>query len=280
MTPKLNDAADIVAAIRESLSKAYRESQHWDVRSPEDDEEQLADYFMERAFTQTLIFLEAAGLPDAATALAKINDEAKKDYSDFSSYSEGIYLVWAAKLESFVEGIEATFVRNKQGTVTKELLDILRATLYSITDRRCFPFPPKDEGEVHSRIEAVLRCVFPDLRNKPSISKPVKNFEPDTGIPSLRTLIEYKYVDSADRVKVVVDEVLADTRGYVSKEWERFIYVIYETARLKPETEWREMLEQNGVGSNTEIIVLSGEPKLPDAAPNRKQPKEKQVTKD
>lgn len=272
MTPKLNTAGDVVAAIRESLSKASHESLHWDARSPEGDEKELTDYYMERAFTQTLVFLEAAGLPNTAAALAKINELAKEDYSEYSAYSDGIYLVWAAKLEAFVYAIDATFVQNKQGTVTKELIDILRATLYSITDRLCFPLPPKNEGEVHSRIEAVLRCVFPDLRNRPSITKPIKNFEPDTGIPSLRTLIEYKFVDSMDRVKTVVDEVLADTRGYPSKDWERFIYVIYETARWKPETEWSEMLEQNGVGNNTNIIVLSGEPKLPDTAANPKQP--------
>jgi hypothetical protein len=272
MTPKLNDPADVVAAIRESLSKASGESQNWDVRSPEDTEKELADYFIERGFTQALVFLEAAGLPNATTALAKINEEAKKDYSACSGYSEGIYLVWGARLEAFIEGIEATFVRNKQGKVTKELVDILRASLYSITDRRCFPSPPKDEGQVHVRIEAVLRCVFPDLRHKPPIAKPIKNFEPDTGIPSLRTLIEYKYVDSMDKVKATVDEVLTDTRGYVSKDWERFIYVIYETARWKPETEWREMLEQNGVGDSADIIVLSGEPKGIEARKTIKQP--------
>jgi hypothetical protein len=58
----------------------------------------------------------------------------------------------------------------------------------------------------------------------------------------------------------VVDELLADTRGYPSKEWDRFIYVIYETVRLKPETEWRQMLKENGVEGSTELIVISGEP--------------------
>jgi hypothetical protein len=164
MTLPLNNPAEAVAAIRESLSKASKESDYWDVRAPEDDEEDLVKYFIERAFTQTLVFLEAAGLPHAVAALAKINEEAKEDYSKYSNYSEGVYLVWPAKLEAFLESIEVTFVRGKQGIVTKELIDILRATLYSITDRRCFSSPPKDEADVHARIEAVLRCVFPDLR--------------------------------------------------------------------------------------------------------------------
>ena len=155
------------------------------------------------------------------------------------------------EVDSYLEAIESIFVRGKSGKVVKDLTDILRATQYSITDRRCFADPPHNETHVHARIEAVLRCVFPDLRHKPPIAKPIKNFEPDTGIPSLRTLIEYKFVESSEDVKRVVEEVVADTRGYHSKEWDRFIYVIYETVRLKPETEWRQMLNANALPLGT-----------------------------
>jgi hypothetical protein len=60
-------------------------------------------------------------------------------------------------------------------------------------------------------------------------------------------------------VKRVADEVLADTRGYVSKEWEQFVYVIYETRRLKPEGQWNELMRASGVGAETQVVVLSGE---------------------
>jgi hypothetical protein len=60
-------------------------------------------------------------------------------------------------------------------------------------------------------------------------------------------------------VKRVVDEVLADTRGYSSKEWERFLFVIYETVRLKPEVQWRAMLRENNIPASTDVIVISGE---------------------
>jgi hypothetical protein len=61
----------------------------------------------------------------------------------------------------------------------------------------------------------------------------------------------------------VSDEVLADTRGYFSRDWERFIYVIYEESRVKPESEWIQMLKECGVPSNTQILVLPGEPIRP-----------------
>jgi len=104
-----------------------------------------------------------------------------------------------------------------------------------------------------------LRCVFPNLKHKPQLTKPIKNFEPDTGLPSIRTLIEYKFISNKLQAKTAAEEVLADTRGYISREWETFIYVIYETRRIKPESEWKQLLKECNV-QNTEIIVLSGEP--------------------
>jgi hypothetical protein len=129
------------------------------------------------------------------------------------------YSFWASRVRQYARAFDTTFGSASPSTVTKDLIDILRATVYSITDEECFSSPPSNEAEMHVRIEAVLRCVFPDLRHKPTIGKPIKNFEPDTGLPSVQTLIEYKFVGSKADVKRVADEVLADTRGYVSKEW-------------------------------------------------------------
>jgi hypothetical protein len=53
---------------------------------------------------------------------------------------------------------------------------------------------------------------------------------------------------------------LADTRGYVSKEWDKFLYVIYETNRFKRENDWNIFLRESGIPLNTSIVVLGGEP--------------------
>ena len=106
----------------------------------------------------------------------------------------------------------------------------------------------------------MLRCVFPDLKHKPTLSKPIKNFEPDTGLASIGTLIEYKFISRPEQVGSIADQILADTRGYVHPEWRSFVYVIYETQRIKPEAEWSLLLTSSGVTENTSVIVLSGEP--------------------
>lgn len=134
------------------------------------------------------------------------------------------------------------------------------ATQYSITDTKCFQSAPSREEEVHVRVEAVLRCVFSDVRTKPPIAKPIKNFVPDTGIPSLSTLIEYKFISTNEEAKRVAEEVLADTRGYVSRDWNKFIYVMYETRRIRSEREWNDLLKSCGAAENTKAMVISGEP--------------------
>jgi hypothetical protein len=266
LAQKLNDPVEIIAAIRETLRKANREASSWDCREPERDEMEAVTFFLERGYTQLLAFLEAAGFPETYKAVADIKREAEKDYSKTECYSEGMYLVWAAKLDDYLLSLDSLFGKDETGRIVKEVVDILRATQYSITDLNCFQQAPQNEAQVHNRIEAVLRCVFTDLEHKPTISKPIKSFVPDTGIPSLKTLIEYKFIQSRKDMKRVVDEVLADTRGYVSQKWNKFIYVIYETRRLKPESDWRRMLRKSEISESTEIIVLCGE------SPNPSQP--------
>src|SRR5438477_234301 len=54
-------------------------------------------------------------------------------------------------------------------------------------------------------------------------------------------------------------EEMADTRGYTSNDWKQFIYVIYETKRIKPEKQWDQLLRSSDVSDNTSIIVIHGE---------------------
>src|SRR5262249_51668965 len=104
-------------------------------------------------------------------------------------------------------------------------------------------------------------CHFHDLKRKPALTKPIKNFEPDTGIPSTKTLIEYKFVTTKAEAKRVVDEILTDTSGYRSPQWRSLLFVIYETQRVLPEEEWLELLKECELEENHDVIVLSGDAK-------------------
>ena len=226
----------------------------WDVP------EMQAEYCIESAFLHTLVLLDRLELSRTYHQVEELHERATKDIFATSVGVDEPYLRWSSDLYIFLNAIGGAFNAGPASQVVqKDLLSILRSTLYSITDRKIFEKPPANEPQVHYRIEAVLKTVFPDLLHKPSINKPIKNFEPDTGLPSVDTLIEYKFISDLNDAKRVSDEVLADTRGYYSRDWKSFVYVIYETRRIKPEAEWKQLLTNCGVSSNTEIIVLLGE---------------------
>jgi hypothetical protein len=169
------------------------------------------------------------------------------------------YLLAPRSIMKHVFALRSIFLTEPSQTITKDLETILRAMTYSIVDRNAFGEAPFNEEEVHHRVEAVLRCIFPDLLHKPRITKQIKHFEPDTGIPSIRTLIEYKFVNDENDCKRVADEILADTRGYASPDWQGLIFVFYETRPLRSEVQWRQMLRTCDVAAElSSVVVLTG----------------------
>lgn len=174
---------------------------------------------------------------------------------DGEPYSECL-----SRLRLYQSTIQSFYPSETNTRVTKDLLNIIRDIHYVITDKSLYGGPPKNENDVHIRIEGILKCLFADMKHKPTLTKAIKNFVPDTGIASIETLIEYKFIARSCDVPIIADQILADTRGYVSKDWKRFLYVIYETNRFRSEKEWNHLLQQSGLADNTTAVVLSGEP--------------------
>jgi hypothetical protein len=234
--------------------------------------DELADevkWHLEVAYGQLLLLAEVLQLPVFHAEIRRTFDLAQRDNMFKLVYDggENESNSWSMQARRYLAIIRAVFASDSGHTITKDLESILRSSTYSITDRRVFGATPQNESEVHLRIECVLRSLFPVLLHKPRLAKPIKNFEPDTGIPSLQTLIEYKFVSDEVVVGQIADELLADTRGYVSREWKSFIYVIYETKRFQPEEAWRQLFRECGVGSNTSLIVICGETPSPSSRP-------------
>lgn len=221
-----------------------------------------AEWFLEKAFLTLMTLAEALQLPLLRTEIAGVFSDARAEglVNVVHDPDGEEYQKWSEPAGLFVEALKTSLVTESSRTVTKDLESILRAAAYSITKRKggAFRTNPKNEKDVHVRLEAILKCMFEDLRHKPTLAKPIKNFIPDTGIPSIQTLIEYKFLKESEQVGKVADEILADTRGYNSPEWKSFIYVIYETSRFRPEYEWHQLLRSSGVLESTSLVVISG----------------------
>lgn len=250
--------------IKDLIRKAdneFWESMYYTSPEPND----LIDYYIETAFIFLLSLVDKLELYNIYEKINYTYKKAQKNFHDSKMGMEEPYLVWGEFLRTYIDAIANTYGISFAGetVITENVESILRQSIYSITDSELFPAPPVDENEVHKRIEGVLKCIFPDLKHKPTLTKQIKNFEPDTGIPSIRTLIEYKFIAKRGDVKKIVDELLADTRGYHSKDWKYLYYVIYETRRFMSEKEWNQLFNQCGVGENTKVIVICGEPVKP-----------------
>jgi hypothetical protein len=254
-----------LAAVRSLLYWAGNSLSHFVQREGYEDpwERQSLVLPLHEAFTHLLILTEALGLTHTYEMIRKAYDDAIAQDGGISAWENDPdaepYLLVEGTLRKFMSCLESVYGLKSSHAINKDIIEVLRATQYAITDSQCFSSPPASEDDVHHRIEAVLRCAFPDLDHKPPILKAVKNFIPDTGLPSLRTLIEYKFIQTKEDVKRVVDEILADTRGYRSNEWDKFIFLIYETKRLKRESDWNRLLEQCGTALNIQAIVICGE---------------------
>jgi len=219
-------------------------------------------WIIEKCFLQLLTIVESLGLSKVHEMILSEYMKAKEQKGGFlvvKSTPEGEpFSASVSTLRRFLSTIEQFYPTEEPTKITKDLLQIIRDIHYTITDKALFDDVPKNEKDVHIRIEGILKCVFPDLKHKPTLTKQIKNFQPDTGIPSIGTLIEYKFLSRPEDVGTIADEILADTRGYHSKDWKYFVYVIYETSRIRREKEWNELLRQSGISENTTVVVLSG----------------------
>lgn len=198
-------------------------------------------------------------------------EQAKNDFIAFQEKPfeskmgyEDPYLVWGNKAYELLDIFEDLYIPKTSGRVTTEssvdLLTLIRNMEPYITSRNVFGRLPCGESDIHDRVEGVLKSVYPDLLHKPRLSKPIKGFEPDTGIPSLSTIIEYKYICSEVYGREVIEQILADIGGYQDKNYQTFVFVIYETERFFTEDDWRSAIKKSNPPNDIEVVLLKGSP--------------------
>lgn len=258
---KLDSIKEAITNLKNDMEETARLYEDWIITG---DEWYEPSWGIEKSFINILAITEALGLNELYKVIFSEYLIYKKKENGFlenrSTPDNEAYSVCLTRVRLYLTAIQSFYTKEQSTKVSKDLLKIIRDIHYVITDKTIYGSIPKSENDVHIRIEGILKCLFPDLKHKPSLTKAIKNFIPDTGINAIETLIEYKFIANEAEVARVADEILADTRGYVSNDWKNFIYVIYETKRFKKEAEWNQLLSQSGLSENTTVVVLSGEP--------------------
>jgi hypothetical protein len=253
-SPELAAALDRVAEHVETASTNIVEAAETDDYMAES----IGRWHLNVAYVELLVVAEVLQLPLLRADIAAEYAKAQANPLEVERLEAETYAVAPRAARRIARALQETVAVEGERTVTRDIESILRAATYSITDTNLFAHPPKNESEVHDRVEGVLRCLFADLQRKPRLPKTIKNFEPDTGLPSLGTLIEFKFISESQQVPNVADQILADTRGYKSREWPHIVFAIYETERFRPEPEWRQALRDCGV-RDASVVVMHGE---------------------
>src|SRR5882724_10093331 len=137
---RIKSIDEVLAAIRENLSEADRM-----LNTGQD-----GSWHIEEAFVTMRMLLETAGLPVALEAFEEMEAVARNNWDAVETDESGeAFYRGAGKLYRYIRAVEATFGLPKETSVTKDVVQILRATQYSITDKRCFQHSPANETKVH-----------------------------------------------------------------------------------------------------------------------------------
>lgn len=101
-------------------------------------------------------------------------------------------------------------------------------------------WPIVSEREIQDILHLVLRSYFDDLIDEEPMHKFGHKFhKPDFAIPSLRLLIEVKYAYHKDDFKKIEQEIIIDTKAYLSntQDYDRILVFIYDESSSVQEHE-------------------------------------------
>ena len=153
------------------------------------------------------------------------------------------YSVFLSKFYQYLipfEFINHRFL-NHEGLIYLE--NVLNNTQVILNNNNCIP---TSETEVYNNVKNILNVIFPSsIEAKSNFIKSFKCFKPDILIPEIKTAIEYKYADSRNKLKNLIEQVYADVQGYTGdKDYEIFYAVFYVTedfwGKKKFDNAWKE----------------------------------------
>lgn len=239
-------------------------------------------YNIERCGAVFAIALDALGLAATRRQLLrkwKLYESAGLDKMEVSLGMDFFISEPLEYLRNIHIGLMAMFhspERTLQNHLFDRLCEILRDTPLLLRRRS---ITPEREMDIQNCMHDYLRAFFPDFVLNPKICGSIRNFIPDCGIRTQRVAIEFKYVDSEEKVKIALTGILEDISGYSgSQDWNRFIAVIYQTAPFESEARFKEDLrrvkasgwipilvhgERRGIKRKSVTSIVPGKPKRP-----------------
>jgi hypothetical protein len=208
-----------------------------------------------------LILLETAGLPETRNRLLETWTRFQSEKGGISKttfYPEYDFLESKpfTYLEILVTGLSISAGKGSdsyKGFEIAMLEKLLRRTSVLLHKRG---ITPKKELDVQDVMHDYLAALFTDYRHPVHINGIIHNFEPDGGILSLKTAIEFKFAATESEVSTALNGIFEDISGYKgSSDWTRFYTVVYQTKSFESEDRFRSEMVRSGARSWTPILV-------------------------
>lgn len=203
--------------------------------------------------------------------LNRMNDKLNQELSEYKNKIEKLALapyldvlyspvlfIFKAHLSAITYHVE---INNELESVNSHFLleRILRGTPKILEDRSIIP---KNEAEVRKEVYNLLIHVFPDTVREFPIVKISKSYKPDIGIKSLKSAIEYKFIDSLTELKTAIGGIFEDIHGYDgSKDWTTFYAVFYMTKSFLTSDQIEAEFKLANVPNNWKLIAVTGDGK-------------------
>jgi hypothetical protein len=221
--------------------------------------------------------------------LHKTSLELNRDLNEIKSNEGGTYKVtfepqWESfeckgrdKILSTISALENLFydsnekspaaldIEHSSAEKQKRLRELLSGTAHWVSvESKKIGRAPSKENDIQVAMRTLLQShFFDEYLEGFTIPKYVKNFKPDGGVTSIRTAIEYKFIDSKEELARATGAIFEDVIGYGgSRDWEFFYSVFYMTESFADPVALTKSLAKNS-GSKWHPIVVIGEKQQP-----------------
>ncbi|HEL5321795.1 TPA: hypothetical protein UOJ11_001459 [Stenotrophomonas maltophilia] len=225
---------------------------------PEDDRYQTAErtmvYYIDRAYRSIAALSERLGITTIAREV--VAARADKDFLSRTDRSnEGdIHSAALSKAQSCFDPLKAL---TSARAVTAQ--DVLRTILQSsgkIAAAR--GTPPKNEADVRNAVLEVCEFAFNDAMRETPVAKRLTGYRIDLTVRSLRSAVEFKFIDKKSEMRTAIEGVYADMKGYRHPDWDSFYSVFYMTSPFYTQAEVDEEFRYVDADKSWEPIVVQG----------------------
>lgn len=167
---------------------------------------------------------------------------------DFDIHSEPL-----SKAHSCFEPLQAL---TEARAVTAQ--DVLRTILRSSGKISSTGTVPTNEADVRNAVLAICQFAFNDAMRETPTPKRITSYRIDLTVRSLRSAVEFKFIDDKSEMRAALEGVYADIKGYKDPNWDSFYSVFYMTGPFYTQEEIDEEFRYVDVEKSWEPIVVVG----------------------